>query len=338
MRSSSARLLHSSVRISDLAYPASSLLVARCRAVFVHLDNLLTFAKADRDGRVDGYLAGYLPEELVLLFFRKGEVISAGRIAADERRVIPVPEALRRLRSDPERSEICYATASAEQLNWMYAACAGPAPLRFVDVRQPEQLFPVLASEEFTGVLEFISQGRVNYLSFEQGKFVRGYLCDRPPGGSVVRYVESLFDLRADGTPPAIAGSLIADLGDIPAQAPVAQVRAYRDLFRRISQAVEEELPEEGKRKNERASVAVAATFPVFMVLAGSDPNDEPTVPVSAEALTESFADWTTRVLGDVEIVAPGTASRLVRDATRDQRFVLQAAGYYDKLPWKINW
>ena len=41
---------------------------------------------------------------------------------------------------------------------------------------------------------------------------------------------------------------------------------------------------------------------------------------------------------GDVEIVAPGTAERLVRDATRDQRFVLQAAGYYDKLPWRIHW
>lgn len=338
MRPSSARLLHSSVRISDLAYPASSLLVARCRAVFIHLDNLISFAKADRDGRVDGYLAGYLPEELVLLFFRKGEVISAGRIAAEERRVIPVTEALRRLRADPERSELCYATASAEQLNWMYAACAGPAPLRFVDVRQPEQLFPVLATEEFSGVLEFISQGRVNYLKFDQGRFSRGYLCDRPPGGSVVRYVESLFELRSDGTPPAIAGSIVTELGDIPAQAPVAQVRAYRDLFRRISQAVEAELPEEGKRKNMRASVAVSANFPVFMVLAASDSEEEPAVPVGADALTASFADWTVRVLGDVEIVAPGTAERMVREATRDQRFVLQAAGYYDKLPWRITW
>jgi hypothetical protein len=205
-------------------------------------------------------------------------------------------------------------------------------------VRQPEQLFPVLASEEFSGVLELISHGRVNYLKFDQGRFVRGYLCDRPPGGSVVRYVESLFELRADGTPPGIAGSIVSELGDIPAQAPVAQVRAYRDLFRRISQAVEAELPEEGKRKNQRASVAVSANFPIFMVLAASDSEEEPAVPVGADALTASFADWTVRVLGDVEIVAPGTAERLVRDATRDQRFVLQAAGYYDKLPWRITW
>jgi hypothetical protein len=338
MRPSSARLLNSSVRISDLAFPASSLLVARTRAAFIHLDNLLSFAKADRDGRVDGYLVGYLPEEVVLLFFRKGEVISAGKIWEQGRRVLPVPDAIRRLRSEPERSELCYATASTEQLNWMYSACAGPTELRFVDVRQPEQLFPPLASEDFSGVLEFISQGRVNYLKFERGRFQRGYLCDRPPGGSVVRYVESLFELRADGTPPAIAGSIVTDLGDIPAQAPLAQVKAYRDLFRRISDAVEAELPEEGKRKNQRASVAVSASFPVFMVLAGSDPEEEPSVPVGADALTQSFADWTIRVLGEVELVSPGTAERLVRDSTREQRFVLQAAGYYDKLPWRINW
>ncbi len=338
MRPSSARLLNSSVRISDLAFPASSLLVARTRAAFIHLDNLLSFAKADRDGRVDGYLAGYLPEELVLVFFRKGEVISAARIWEQGRRVIAVADAIRRLRSDPERSEMCYSTASTEQLNWMYAACAGPAELRFVDVRQPEQLFPPLASEAFSGVLELISQGRVNYLNFERGRFQRGYLCDRPSGGSVVRYVESLFELRPDGSPPAIAGSVLQDLGDIPAQAPVAQVRAYRDLFKRISDAVEAELPEEGKRKNQRASVAVAASFPVFMVLTGGDSDEEPAVPVGAQALTDSFVDWTVRVLGDVDVVSPGTAERLVRDSTREQRYVLQAAGYYDRLPWRINW
>ena len=42
--------------------------------------------------------------------------------------------------------------------------------------------------------------------------------------------------------------------------------------------------------------------------------------------------------LQEVELVSPGSAERLIRESTRDQRFVLQAAGYYDKLPWKIRW
>jgi hypothetical protein len=338
MRPSSARLLHTSVRVSDLTFPASGILVPRTRAIFVHIDNLISFAKRDRDGRVDGYLTGYLPEEVVLLFFRSGELINAASIGPHGRTVVSIAEALRRFKSDPERSECCYAEAAAEQLNWMFSACAAPAQIRFVDSRQPEEIFPALASENFTGVLELISQGRVNYLKFASGRFVRGYLCDRPAGGSVVKYMESLFALRSDGSPPAIAGSLVTEEGDIPAQAHGTQVRVYRELFNRISLAIVAELPSDGRRKGERASVAVQAVHPVFTVLTSPSTEDEPLAPISAEALTASFADWTARVLQEVELVSPGSAERLIRDSTRDQRFVLQAAGYYDKLPWKIRW
>ena len=337
MRPSSARLLHTSVRISDLTFPASGILVPRTRAIFVHLDNLISFAKRDRDGRVDGYLVGYLPEEVVLLFFRKGELINAASIGPHGRAVTSISEGLRRLKSDPERSECCYAEASPEQLTWMFAACSAPAELRFVDSRQPEEVFPALASEHFSGVLELISQGRVNYLKFEAGRFVRGYLCDRPAGGSVVKYMESLFGLRADGTPPAIAGSVVPEPGEIPAQATSSQVRVYRELFHRISLAIEVELPAEGRRKGERASVAVQSIHPVFSVLTAATEDDNSS-PVSADALTASFADWTSRVLQEVELVSPGSAERLLRDSTRDQRFVLQAAGFYEKLPWQIRW
>ena len=338
MRPSSARLLHTSVRVSDLTFPASGILVPRTRAVFIHVDNLISFAKRDRDGRVDGYLVGYLPEEVVLLFFRMGELINAASIGPHGRTVISIGEGLRRLKSDPERSECCYAEASREQLSWMFAACAAPATLRFIDSRRPEAVFPALAAENFTGVLEFISQGRVNYLKFESGRFNRGYLCDRPPGGSVVKYMESLFALRTDGSPPAIAGSLVPEQGEIPAQAHGTQVRVYRELFNRISLAIVDELPADGRRKGERASVAVQAVHPVFSVLTSAASEDEPSAPISAEALTASFADWTSRVLQEVELVSPGSAERLIRESTRDQRFVLQASGFYEKLPWQIHW
>ncbi|MEO8294768.1 MAG: hypothetical protein ABI613_04565 [Gemmatimonadota bacterium] len=338
MRVSSARLLNSSVRIADLTFPASGVMLPRTRAIFVHLENLLSFAKRDRDGRVDGYLTGYLPEEDVVLFFRQGEVINAATIGPGGRAVVPISEALRRLKSDPERSEFCYAAATAEQLNWMFSACAASTELRFVDPRAPEQIFPVLAGESFTGVLELISQGRVNYLKFESGRFIRGYLCDRPATSSVVRYMESLFELRPDGAHPAIAGSVSQEGRDIPVQAPVVQVKAYREMIQRICLAVEQELPDEGRRKGERASVAIASSHPAFSVLAGTAIDEEPAIPVPAEALTQSFAEWTTRFLQEVEIVSPGTAERVIRNATREQRFVLQAAGFYDQIPWRINW
>ncbi|MGH7658354.1 MAG: hypothetical protein ACREL6_08965, partial [Gemmatimonadales bacterium] len=127
MRASSARLRDSAVRLSDLSFPASGVLLPRTRLAFVHLDNLISFAKADREGRVDAYLAGYLPDEVILLFFRNGEPVNAGAIRPETRCVLPVEEALGRLRADLERGEATYAMAPGEQLDWMFASCAAPA-------------------------------------------------------------------------------------------------------------------------------------------------------------------------------------------------------------------
>jgi hypothetical protein len=84
--------------------------------------------------------------------------------------------------------------------------------------------------------------------------------------------------------------------------------------------------------------VAVQAAHPVFSVLTMQSPVDETGVPVDADELTRSFADWAARVLQEVELVSPGSAERLLRESTRAQRFVLQAAGFYDKLPWRVTW
>src|SRR6266581_2611507 len=77
MRASTARLMNSPVRLADLTFPQVSRLIHRTRLAFIHLDNLLAFGKRDRDGRVDGYITAYLPEECLLLFFRKGEAVNA---------------------------------------------------------------------------------------------------------------------------------------------------------------------------------------------------------------------------------------------------------------------
>ena len=74
---SGTRLLHSAIRLSDVAFPASDTLIVRTRLIYLHLDNLLSFAKRDRDGKVDAYFLGYLPDELILLFFQRGELVTA---------------------------------------------------------------------------------------------------------------------------------------------------------------------------------------------------------------------------------------------------------------------
>src|ERR1700694_3430484 len=105
MRASTARLTNSPVRLADLEFPQVNRLIHRTRLAFVHFDNLLAFAKRDRDGRVDGYIAAYLPDECVLLFFRKGEAVNAASLHTAGRQVITIRESLKRMRAEGERGD-----------------------------------------------------------------------------------------------------------------------------------------------------------------------------------------------------------------------------------------
>src|SRR5713101_10052268 len=156
MRASTARLMNSPVRLADLTFPQVNRLIHRTRLAFVHLDNLLAFGKRDRDGRVDGYITAYLPEECLLLFFRKGEAMNAASLHTTGRQVITITEALKRMRAEVERGELAYAAAPMEQLAWMYQSCAVVAQPRVMDAAHPGGLFPVLQHERTSGVLELI--------------------------------------------------------------------------------------------------------------------------------------------------------------------------------------
>src|SRR5947208_9237053 len=179
MRQSTALLPETQVRLAELHFPHNRVHVHRTRLAFIHLDNLLSFAKIDRDGRLDGYVAAYLPDEIVLLLMRRGEVITAISFTGGGRLVVPIAKALKDIRDEMERGELAYCDASMEQLAWMYTSCVAPPKRRVVDAAQPATLFPALRHELFTGVLELISSGRVSYFRFEDGVFLNGYYCGK---------------------------------------------------------------------------------------------------------------------------------------------------------------
>src|SRR5260370_14089960 len=108
MRASTARLTNSPVRLADLQFPQVNRLIHRTRLAFIHLDNLLAYAKRDRDGRIDGYLAAHLPDECLLLLFRKGEAVDAPALSTARRHVITIPEGLKRMRAEGGRGDLTY--------------------------------------------------------------------------------------------------------------------------------------------------------------------------------------------------------------------------------------
>src|SRR5437764_13784458 len=106
MRASTARLMNSPVRLADLTFPQVNRLIHRTRLAFIHLDNLLAFGKRDRDGRVDGYITAYLPDECLLLFFRKGEAVNAASLHPNGRTVITIKKALQPMTAEVGRGQL----------------------------------------------------------------------------------------------------------------------------------------------------------------------------------------------------------------------------------------
>src|SRR3989442_392122 len=208
MRASPARLMNSPVRIADLTFPQVTGLIHPPRLAFIHLDNLLAFGKRDRDGRVDGYITAHLPDECLLVFFRKGEAVNAPSLHPSGRHVGTITQALKRMRAEVERGDLAYCAAPMEQLAWMYQSCAVPLQPRAVDAGSPGALFPALQQEQVTGVLELISDGRVSYARFEDGRFAGGYYCDKPDEQPVGKFFETQFHAASGGAAPPISAVL----------------------------------------------------------------------------------------------------------------------------------
>ncbi len=338
MRASAVRLAQTKVRLADLAFPSARAQIQRTRLAFIHLDNLLHFAKIDRDGRVDGYVAAYLPDEVALLFLKRGEIMTAVAFTQAGRAVVSIDSVLRNVRKEVERGELAFCEAPMEQLAWMYHSCAGTLEPKFVDVKKPRTIFPALQHERFSGVLELISNGRVSYFRFAEGGFVSGYFNGKPEETSIAQHVEDLFRPGPDGVLPDVAASVFHPEEGLPEQASSAMIQNYRELFWRMLAAAEEQVPGEAQQRGLKLRDALAnGSSPLGVI--GAPPEQELSdVVAGPEQLTQSLAGWTRQLLQQLEIIAPGVAPVIVREATHEQRFVLQKAGFYEALPWTVSW
>lgn len=337
MRHSTAVLGETNVRLTDLTFPASRVHVQRTRLAYIHLDNLLHFAKIDRDGRVDGYITAYLPDEVALLFLKRGEVATAVAFTERGRQVLPIATVLKRMQDEMERGELAYHEAPPEQLAWMYRSCAGPRLPRQVAGTEPQRLFQGLQEERYSGVVELISNGRVTYFRFEDGAYKTGFFCDRDEQTPVTQFVEGLFASQ-NGTPPELTAAVFDLPRALPEQASPALIHTYRELFARITEAAEREVSDEAPTRARKLRDRLSGDHvPLLAIGTPLDQEPDPLV-VSPEELTEALATWAESFLEQLEVIAPGVAPTVLATATREHRFVLQKAGFYERLPWTPTW
>src|SRR5439155_1419112 len=65
---------------------------------------------------------------------------------------------------------------------------------------------------------------------------------------------------------------------------------------------------------------------------------ETPDAVVQPEELSSALTDWSLQLLEGVEVMMPGTAPKILREATREHRYVLQSSGFYGRLPWQVSW
>src|SRR6266576_4075385 len=107
---------------AGLRFPCSRVLLARTRLAYVHLKNLLTDAKRDRAARVSGYVGIWLPEELVVLYLRRGELVNATHHDGHTFQPIAIGLAVDMVPAEPEYGEITFCEGEEEQLACMFAS------------------------------------------------------------------------------------------------------------------------------------------------------------------------------------------------------------------------
>jgi hypothetical protein len=319
---------------ASLRFPHNRVLLPRTRLAYVHVKNLLTDAKRDRSARISGYVAIWLPDELVILYLLGGEVCNATQRDASGSRAVAIVSALEKIPAEPEYGEICFHEADRDQLACMYASHTTPADPwpSGLAVQDPVVLFPYLNALTYDGVIEILANESVNYLLFRNGSVTRAFLSSAERGSTVER-VAKLFARNGRGRKLELTRWSVNPA--LPIQAPPALVQAYRDLTVSLVHRLVAAGSESAPAVAEHARQNLVATHPVLESFSiGGAPVDEPLA--DTVQLTAGVAAWIRDVMWAAANDDSHSPDALLREVTWDRRHMFHSAGLFEQIPWKV--
>jgi hypothetical protein len=316
-----------------IRFPYGRVLLPRTRLAYVHLHNLLNDAKRDRSARVSGYVAVWLPEEFIVLYLHRGELVNAVRHDGTSYHVEAIGSAVGRIPSGPEFGEICFHEAEPEQLGCMFLSqtTAIDGWPRELAVEDPKVLFPYLMATTFDGVVAIEADGAANFLVFADGSVERAYVA-ASKGGTLVDRVSAIFarDRRT------ISVRRWNRRMELPEQAPPALVSAYRELMAalvaRVIAAGGQSAPVVAEHA--RQSLLPRHTSLAAFAFGPSKPMPEP-VADSGE-LTAAVASWIQEFMWASANLDSSSPEQILRDVAWERRHLFQSAGLFDRIPWKV--
>jgi hypothetical protein len=320
---------------NSLRFPYERVLLQRTKLAYVHLRHLLTDAKRDRSARVFGYVAIWLPDELVILYLQEGEVVNATRTSASGSEVAPIGEAIAAVPQEAELGEICFHECSDEQLACMFqtlVTAPEPWPAELTPSDRA-RLFPYLMSTTFDGTLEVVSGGLVNYLIVRDGEVERAFVWGR----SVVSPDEGVEKIFSDHRSGALSVRRWPVPPALPVQASPGLIRGYRDLANTLVKRLIASGQESAPVIAEQARTKLLETHPALANFAiGDRPMRDPSE--DAELVTTAIAVWLSELIWAAMDQAEQTPEQLLGEVTRERRHMFEAAGFFDRLPWAVEW
>ena len=322
--------------IDNLRYPYDRVLLQRTKLAYVHLPHLLTDAKRDRSARVFGYVGIWLADDLILLYLQEGEVVNATRSDGATSRAIPIGEALAMVPPEPEFGSICFHEAADEQLACMFQTLttkSEPWPGEVV-ASDGNALFPFLLSTTYDGTIEVATGAVVNYLIIRDGIVERAFVYGRPDI-TAPEAIDRLFPEHHTGARAVVRRWPVAP--PVPVQASPGLIRAYREvatlLVRHLVAAGNESATQIAEQARNRLLPAHPA-LEHFTI--GERPMRDPVA--DADAVTAAIAAWLAELMWAGMNQGEQSPEDLLREITRDRRHMFQSAGFFDRLPWMVEW
>jgi hypothetical protein len=318
-------------------FPYTRTLLPRTRLAYIHLRNLLSDAKRDRSARVAGYVAIWLPEEMITLYMINGELVNATMCDAKGSRAVSISYALERVPPEPEYGEICFCAAEPEQLDCMYltqtiASVAWPEKLAVTD---PVTLFPYLGATTFDGLVEIMCGDAANYVVFVNGMVSRSYLVGSPVA-SPHESNDQVGQLFVNARPGEVRVRRWAEIPELGVQAPPALVQAYKDLATGLVTTLVNNGRAAAPSIAEAARQTLAETYPVLQSFSFNGQRGNEDIVADSNTLTAGIAAWVREVMWTAVDHDSTSPEQLLKDLTWERRHMFQSAGLYEQIPWKV--
>ena len=326
-------------------FPYERAPLGRTRLRYVDLDAVLTDGKVERASKAPGFVLLFYGEETEIIFVVGGEPVTAVRISDRARSVIPLAGVKRRASTEREWADVAYFQAPEPQLRAMYAT-ASLAPIlskELLDAARPSHVFTRAREREFSGVIEFAEKNRkVHYLTFVEGLPVHAFFADQRRA-SDVRENETLSS-RIDRLfqPVRVEGMYATGYPHVermPEQAPLALCQVYSDM---IEAAITATSASTGRSAAlgcfaealDRVRPASPALIGYRLSEAGHLEGDSV---AAVSELTDGVAALLLEALTIADRVGAPPAATTLEQISRDNRFLLQANGFFDRFPWPVR-